>query len=79
MLARDRAADLDAQLEDAIAELDRPLSLAGLVGVVQDERMQVAVPGMEHVGAGEAEFGRPRLIARSTRGSADRGMVPSMQ
>src|SRR6476469_820635 len=36
VLASDRAADVDAQFQDAVAELDGPLLVAGLVGVEQD-------------------------------------------
>ena len=80
VLAGHRAADLDAELEDAVAELDRLLRLAGLVRVEEDQRMQVAVAGVEHVGARAARTpSTSAAIARSTRGSALRGIVPSMQ
>src|SRR5215212_4343478 len=50
VLARQHAADLDAELEDVGAERLRAVQLAQLVGVVEDERVQVAVAGVEHVG-----------------------------
>src|SRR5690348_2758352 len=53
MLAGDRAAHVDAQLEDAIAEFDRALAIARLVRVEQDQRMQVAVACVEYVRAGQ--------------------------
>ncbi len=54
MLAGDGAADLHAQLQDLGAEMLGAVEFAGLVGVEQDQRMQVAVAGMEHVGAAQA-------------------------
>jgi hypothetical protein len=50
VLAGQHAADLDAELEDVGAERLGALQLARLVGVVEDQRMQVAVAGVEHVG-----------------------------
>ena len=50
MLAGQDTADGDAELEDVGAEGLDLLQIAGLVGVVEDERMQIAVAGMEHVG-----------------------------
>src|SRR5260370_40167054 len=57
VLARDGAADLDAQLEDAPAHFLAPLQLPGLVGVVEDAWMDVAVARVEDVAAGEAVLG----------------------
>ena len=54
VLAGEHAADLDAELEDLGAELLGLVELARLVGVVEDQRMQVAVAGMEHVGDAQA-------------------------
>src|SRR5882672_6793954 len=54
VLAGDGAADLQAQLEYFGAESFRARELAGLVGVVEDERVQVAVAGVEYVGAAQA-------------------------
>src|SRR6266699_4440461 len=53
VLAGEHAADLDAKLEDVRAELFRTLELARLVGVVENERVEIAVAGMEDVGDGE--------------------------
>src|SRR4051812_22868243 len=50
MLAGQNTADLDAEFEDLGAELLGLFELAGLVGIVKDQRVQVAVTGMEHVG-----------------------------
>src|SRR3546814_15021439 len=63
MLAGQHAADLDAELQDVGAEVLRLLQLARLVGVVEDERMQVAVAGVKDVGDAQAveraELARP--------------------
>ncbi len=56
VLAGEHTPDLDAQLQDLGPELFGLLELAWLVGVVEDERMQVAIAGMEHVGAGKPIF-----------------------
>ena len=50
MLAGQHAAHLDAQPQDVGAESLGALQLTRLVGVVEDERMQVAVPGMKYIG-----------------------------
>src|SRR6185436_20391880 len=54
VLAGEAAADVDAQLEDLGACFLGPLGLTLVVGVVEDERMQVAVAGVEDVGHPEA-------------------------
>jgi hypothetical protein len=61
VLAGDRAADLDAELEDLRAERFRADALRLDVGVVQNERMEVAVARVEHVGAAQVVFVRPVL------------------
>src|SRR5262245_21917549 len=50
MLAGEHAPHLDAELEDVGAEAFRFLELARLVGIVENERVEIAVAGMEHVG-----------------------------
>ena len=57
VFAGDGAADLDAEFEDAAAEVLGLFQFARHVGVEQDERMQIAVAGMEHVGDAQAAFG----------------------
>ena len=64
VLAGEHAADLDAQLQDVGAERLGALQLARLVGVVEDQRMQVAVAGMEHVGDAQAVLLRQFAHAR---------------
>ena len=56
MLAGDGAAHLDALLQHLARELLGAVQLVGVVGVEQDERMQVAVAGVEHVRAAQAVF-----------------------
>ena len=55
MLAGENAADFDAQPEDIGAESLRALQLARLVGVVENQRMQVAVAGMKDIGDTQAD------------------------
>ena len=50
VLAGQHAADLDAEPQDVGAESLGRLELARLVGVIEDQRMQIAVAGMEDVG-----------------------------
>src|SRR5438552_15698492 len=80
MLARDRAADFNAQRQNLIAECDRTFLVAGLVGVEQDQRMQIAVTGVEHVRAGKAVFRRPRgdLPQHVRKRSARNGAVDAI-
>ena len=58
VLAGEHAADLDAQPQDLGAERLGPLELARRVGVVEDQRVQIAVAGMEHVGDAQARSAR---------------------
>ena len=58
VLAGQHAADLDAEPQDVGAERLGPLELAGLVGVVEDQRMQIAVAGVEDVGDAQAVLRR---------------------
>ena len=58
MFAGEHAAELDADPQDVGAEGFRPLDLAGPVGIVQDQRVQVAVAGMKHIGDAKVVFCR---------------------
>jgi hypothetical protein len=78
VLAGDRAAERHRQFQDFGAEGFGPLPFAGLGGVVHDQRMQVAVAGVEDIGAAQAVF-RSIAMAASISASRLRGMVPSMQ
>ena len=60
MLARQHAAHGDAEPQDIGAEGLGRLQLARLVGVIEDQRMKVAVAGVEHVG--DAEPAGPRHL-----------------
>src|SRR5260221_10634041 len=59
VLAGNRAPNLDAQPEDAIAEFDCLFGLPRLVGVEQDQRVQVSRARVEHLGTGKAKFLQP--------------------
>jgi hypothetical protein len=70
VFAGDRAAHGHAGLQDVGAEQLAAAQLVGVVGIEQDQRVQVAVAGMEHVGAaqlvlllhlldGEQDVGQP--------------------
>ena len=50
MLAGQAAADLDAQLQDVGAEFLGGMEAGGIVGIEHDQRMQIAVAGVEDVG-----------------------------
>ena len=49
VLAGEHAADLDAEAQDRGAELLGPLQFAWFVGVIEDQRVKIAIAGMEHV------------------------------
>src|SRR5258708_20098763 len=53
VLAGEHAAHMDARHENSGDELFGTLELAWLVRVVENERMEVAVAGMEHIGDGK--------------------------
>src|SRR5579863_6635339 len=53
VLASQHPADFDAQPQDVGAEGFGALDLALLVGVVEDERVEVAVAGVKHIGDAE--------------------------
>ena len=78
MLAGHRAAERDAQLEDVGAEQLGAVQLVGVVGVEQDQRVQVAVAGMEHVDAAQPVLASICAIAVSISARRLRGMVESM-
>ena len=67
VLAAQRAAGRGAHAHDLGARVDHPLLGAGHVGVPQDQRVQVAVAGVEDVGDAEARFARDLLDARQRR------------
>src|SRR5690606_5544044 len=50
VLAGQHAADLHAQAQYVGAEALRPVELARYIGVVEDQRMQIAVAGVEDIG-----------------------------
>ena len=80
MLAGQHAAHRDAEPQDIGAEGLRRLELARLVGVIEDQRMQIAVAGMEDIGDAQAialPTSPPWRV--STSGRRRRGIVPSMQ
>ena len=79
MLAGQAAADRDAQLQDLRARQLGAARLVGVVGIVEDERMQVAVAGVEHVRHLEAVRGADLRDLAQHLGSCASGMVPSMQ
>ena len=80
VLAGQDAADLDAEPQDVGAKRLGALDLAGLVGVVQDQRVQIAVAGMKHIGDRAARTAPTvRSIRLSTSARRARGIVPSMQ
>ena len=80
VLAGQHAADLDAEPQDVGAECLGALDLARLVGVVEDQRVQIAVAGMKDIGDAQARMRSDNSrIRRSTSASRPRGIVPSMQ
>ena len=56
VLAGDAAAHLHAQLENLAAQVFGAFQLTGLVGIEQDQRVHVAVAGVEHVGHAQSEL-----------------------
>ena len=58
MLAGDRSADANAQLENLTGRLLGERFLTGHRGVVENERMKVAVAGMEHIRDAQTRFVR---------------------
>src|SRR5262249_61912230 len=51
VLAGEAAAESDAELENLMARLLRTIGLRGVVGIIEHERMQVAVAGVKDVGS----------------------------
>jgi hypothetical protein len=68
----------DAGLQDVGAEQLAAVQLVGVVGVEQDQRVQVAVAGVEHVGAAQRYFFSICWIASRMSARRLRGMVESM-
>ena len=75
VLAGDRSAEADAQAEDLGGQDFGAIVRACLTAIVEDQRVQVAVAGMEHVGDADAVCARhalrsppaPRRGARAAR------------
>ena len=61
MLAGDRSAERDAQPEDLGGQRLGAIVRAGLASVEEDQRMQVAVAGVEDVGDADAVLRRQLL------------------
>ena len=70
MLTREAAADLDAELEDLVADLLGLLLLVRVVDVVEHQRVQVAITRVEHVGGPQA-----MLVADCTDAGEDFGAL----
>ena len=49
VLARQNAADLDAKLEDFAPELFCLLQFTGVVGIIEDQRMQISIACMKRI------------------------------
>ena len=80
VLAGQAAAELDAQLQDLEARDIGALQLGLVVGVVEDQRVQIAVARMEDVGDREpVARGRSRRLRPAPRASLASGITPSMQ
>ena len=78
MLAGDRAAHGHAGLEDLGPEGLGAMQLVGIVGVEEDERMQVAVAGVEDVEAAQAMLDGHLLDGDQHLGQAAARIVESM-
>ena len=80
VLAGQAAADLDAELQDVGAGRLGLRQLRRVVGVEEDQRMEVAVAGMEDVGDLRARSRRrSRRRGAALPAGAPVGMTPSMQ
>ena len=80
VLAGQDAAHFDAKPEDIRAKSLGPLDLVGLVGIVKNERVKVAVAGVEDIRYAQ-DGSDPTACASGSghRRDAARGIVPSMQ
>ena len=78
VLAGQAAAHLDAQLQDVGAELLRLVEAVRIVGVEHDQRMQVAVAGVEDVGDLQAVRVAHLADAAQHVGQPAVGIAPSM-
>src|SRR5207247_2421587 len=68
VLARDGAAGVDAGQQDRLGQLSRPLGLPLPALVVENERVQVAVAGMEDVADAQAVLAlQPRHLPEPAR------------
>ena len=67
VLAGDRPAERDAQPQDVGGQRFGALERAGLAAVEEDERVQVAVAGVEHVGDADAVLARDSSLDADQR------------
>ncbi len=80
MLAGQHAADRDAKPQNIGAERLGPLDVAVVRRVIENQRMQIAVAGMKHIGDAQPMLVRQRRPCRSAPpAGCPRGIVPSMQ
>ena len=64
---------VDAELQDLVAANLGALLLVRIVGVVEDQRVQIAVAGVENIGDAEPQLAADRRrCRRSALGSAER-------
>src|SRR3954464_15765276 len=77
VLAGDRPAGVQAGVEDEPGELLGALGFALHAAVVADERVQVAVAGVEDVATMRSYSAASSSIRASTSGSLVRGITPS--
>jgi len=79
MFASEYAADLHAESQDIGAKFLCPLDFTGLVRIVQNQRMQIAVAGMKHIGDAEPVLRRQFADPGQHLGEPAARIVPSMQ
>ena len=79
VLAGEAAAELDAEPQDSCARKFRPVGLFGAVGIVENQRMEIAVAGVEDVGDLQAVLGADLADPRQRVRQLASGMMPSMQ
>lgn len=79
VLAGQHTAHLDAQPQYVRAEGFCLFEIARAVGIVEDQRVQIAVARMEDVGDAEPIASRQRGHALEHLGQSATGIVPSMQ
>ena len=78
MFTGQHSAHLDTATQNIGTKFFGTLKLTGLICIEQDQRMEIAIAGMKHIGDPQPYFWLSEAMRRIMSGNRRRGIVPSM-